>query len=190
MSFVIPTTGFLQLYFAIFKIPIKVQDQFKLLLDAFHGSYKDKYYSWVAVNIILRSWFFALYGFTAQLRLLIATITLIIFANFHGYIHPNKNKLVNIQELLLLLNLTILYAVSYYCGGYFLSLATNIMFSLVFFQFLIIVLYHFLTYTCNYDVVAALHQLRENPMKPFGNKPSDNNLNNFVLLDTDEDNDN
>ena len=64
------------------------------------------------------------------------------------------------------------------------------MFSLVLFQFLIIVLYHFLTYTCNYDVVAALHQLRENAMKPFGNKLSYDNLNNFVLLDTDEDNDN
>ena len=38
-------------------------NHFKPLLDAFQGSYKDKYYNWIAVNIMLRSLFFALYGF-------------------------------------------------------------------------------------------------------------------------------
>ena len=46
---------------------------------------------------------------------------LVIFTSFHGYIRPNKNKLVNLQELILLINLTMLYAASYQCSGqYFL----------------------------------------------------------------------
>ena len=131
-----------------------------------------------------------MYVFALKLRLLLATTTLVIFANFHGYICPNKNEVVNIQELLLLLNLTILYAVSYYCSGSVFSLVTNIMISLGLVQFLAIVLYHFLTYTCNYDVVAALHSLWENAMRHYGNynePPGDHYLHDDVaLLNIDE----
>ena len=181
------------LLFSRYLSRFRIINKFKPLLDAFHGSYKDKHYNWVAVNIILRSWFLALYGFASKLRLLLATTTLIIFANFHGYIRPNKNKVVNIQELLLLLNLTILYAVSYYCSGSVFSLVTNIMISLALVQFLTIVLYHFLAYTCNYDVVSALHSLWEDVMRLFANEHSneDDHLSDDVpLLGIDEDNDN
>ena len=166
---------------------IRIISHFKPLLDAFNGPYKDKYYNWVAVNIILRSWFFALYGFTSKLRLLIAVTTLIIFAVVHGYIHPNKNKVVNVQELLLLLNLTILYTVSNYCDRTILSLVTNIMISLALVQFLIIVLYHFLTYTCNYNVVAALCSLRKKAIRHFVNEPLEDIYYNddVALLDAD-----
>ena len=181
------------LLFSRYLSRFRIINHFKPLLDAFHGPHKDKHYNWVAVNIILRSWFFALYGFASKLRLLLATTTLIIFANFHGYIHPNKNEVVNIQELLLLLNLTILYAVSYYCSGSVFSLVTNIMISLALVQFLTIVLYHFLAYTCNYDVVAAVHSLRENVMRFFANEHSNENdhlSDDVPLLDIDEDIDN
>ena len=178
------------LLFSRYLSRFRIINRFKPLLDAYHGSYKDKHYNWVAVNITLRSWFFALYGFTSKLRLLLATATLIIFISFHGYIHPNKNKLVNIQELLLLVNLVILHAVSYYFSSSVFSLVTNIMISLALVQFLTIVLYHFLTYTCNYDVVAALHSLWENAMRHFCNynePPGDHYLHDDVaLLNIDE----
>ena len=180
------------LLFSRYLSRFRIINQFKPLLDAFHGSYKDKHYNWVAVNIILRSWFFALYGFTSKLRLLLATVILIIFISFHGYIHPNKNKPVNIQELVLLVNLVILHAVSYYFSSSVFSLVTNIMISLALVQFLTIVLYHFLTYTCNYDVVAALHSLWEKAMRYFGNynePPGDHYLHDDVaLLNIDEEN--
>ena len=79
----------------------RIINHFKPLLDAFQGSYKDKYYYWLAVNLILRSIFFALYGLKLSFRLLIATIILIVFTTYHGYIRPNKNKVINIHELLL-----------------------------------------------------------------------------------------
>ena len=180
------------LLFSRYLSRFRIINQFKPLLDAFQGPYKDKHYNWVAVNIILRSWFFALYGFRSKSRLLIAAITLIVAANFHGYTHPNKNKVINIQELLLLLNLTIMYTASNYCGSNIFSLVTNIMISLALVQFLTIVLYHFLTYTCDYDVVATLHQLRKNAIRFFANEPlEDNFLNDDVaLLDIVEDYDN
>ena len=77
-------------------LQFKIINHFKPLLDAFQGSYKDKYYYWVAVHIMLRSIFFALYGLQIKIRLIIATV---VFTGWHGYSHPNKNKLVNIQEL-------------------------------------------------------------------------------------------
>ena len=92
-------------------------------------------------------------------KLILSTIILISFGMFVGYIHPNKNKLVNIQELLLLLNLTIMYAVSYQGSGSVFSTVTNVMISLAFIQFCTIVFYHFLTYSCHnchYNIVTIL----------------------------------
>ena len=54
---------------------------------------------------------------------------------------------MNIQEMLQLINLTIMYAVSYQNSENIFSIVTNIMISLGFIQFCTIVLYHFLTYT-------------------------------------------
>ena len=82
---------------------------------------------------------------------------ILIFLNaYHGYIRPNKNKMVNIQELSLLVNLTIIYAVSYHDSKNVFSIVTNVMISLAFIQFCTIVLYHFLTYTCHCNVVSVL----------------------------------
>ena len=60
-----------------------------------------------------KKYIFALYGFQTKVRLLITTLILVLFIAYHSHTYPHKNKLVNIQELLLLFNLTIMYAVSY-----------------------------------------------------------------------------
>ena len=165
-------------------------NRFKPLLDAFQGSYKDKYYYWVGMHIILRSIFYALYAFHLNLRLVLAVIILIIFACYFGYIQPYKNKAVNIQELLLLANLTILYAVSSYQNinnGIFITV-TNVMISLAFIHFCIILLCHFLTYTCRYNVVIILVTLKEKLMKLCILKKSTNkqHYNIISLLDIPE----
>ena len=102
------------LLFTRYLLWFKLIDYFKPILDAFQGSYKDRYYYWVAVNIILRSLFFAFYAFQTKFRLLLGTMILGSFTSIFRYIRPNKNKLVNFQELLLLINLIIMHAVSYY----------------------------------------------------------------------------
>ena len=153
------------LLFTRYLLQFRIINRFKPLLDAFQGSYKDKYYYWIAVNIILRSLFFALYGFQTKLRLITTTMILVLFTGSHGYIHPNKSKLVNIQEFLLLINLTIMYAVSYQCSDIVFSIVKNLMIGLVCIQLFIILLYHFFTYTCHCNVAMALHNGKQKLMQ-------------------------
>ena len=143
----------------------KLINYFKPILDAFQGSYKDKYCYWLAVHIILRSLFFAFYAFTMKLRLLLATMVLVPFSCIYGYIHPNKNKLINFQELLLLINLTILHAVSYYSNDNVFVVVTNLMIILAFIQFCIIVTYYFLTYSCHWNIGNMLQIVYKKLMK-------------------------
>ena len=153
------------LLFTRYALRLKAINHFKPILDAFHGSYKDKYWYWVAVHIILRSTLFTLYGIQTNLRLILSTMIIVIFTGYHGHAYPHKNKLVNIQELLLLLNLTIMYAVSYQYSESVFSIVTNIMISLAFIQFCTIVLYHFLIYTCHSNVVIMLQVGKEMMIK-------------------------
>ena len=173
MSCVIFTANLLQ---------FRIINRFKPLIDAFQGSYKDKYYYWVGVHIILRSMFFILYGFQIKLRLIIATTILVLFIGYHGYTHPYKNKLVDTQEILLLINLTIMYAVSYQSSESLFSVVSNIMISLACIQFCIIVLYHFFTYTCHCNVVVMLQAIKRFTIKCSSTNTKQQNLSNIELL--------
>ena len=108
-----------------------------------------------------RSILFALYAFQIKVRLIAATVIFIFFTAYHGYIHPYKIKLVNVQEHLLLINLTIMHAVSYQSSESIFSIVSNVMISLAFIQFCTIVFYHFLTYTCHCDVVNKIKIARQ-----------------------------
>ena len=155
------------LLFTRYLLQFKIVNHFKPLLDAFQGSYKDKYYYWLAVHITLRSILFGIHGFQTKLKLIITTVILVLFSGYHGYTRPHKNRLVNIQELLLLLNLTIMYAVSYQSSESIFSIVTNVMISFVFIQFCTIVLYHSLTYTCHWDFMILLQMGKQKVLKYF-----------------------
>ena len=151
-------------------LKFRIINRFKPILDAFQGSYKDRYYYWVAVHMTMRSMLFAMYAFQANLKLILSTMLLIIFTVYSGCIYPYKNKLVNIQELLLLINLTIMYAVSYQYSESVFSIVINIMISLAFIQFCAILFYHFLTYTCHFNVVITLQTLKHKLLRLYHNK--------------------
>ena len=161
----------------------KLINHFKPILDAFQGSYKDNYYYWVAVHIILRSFFLCLKAFQMKIRLLLATVILVLFTSIFGYICPNKNKLMNFHELLLLINLTIMHAVTCYGSDSVFSIVTNLMISLAFIQFCLIVIYHFLTYTCHYNIENALRSVREKLVNSFA---KDRHAFDIALLDIPE----
>ena len=163
------------LLFTRYLLQFRIINRFKPLLDAFQGSYKDKYYYWVAVNIILRGILFSFYLLQTKLRMILTNMILVLFIVYHGISHPNKNKLVNIQEVLLLANLTIMHSVSYQSSETIFSIVINIMISLAFIQFCIIVLYHFLTYTCHCDIVILLQTGTEKLMRYFYSKKSNCN---------------
>ena len=141
------------LLFTRFLSQYRIINRFKPLLDAFQGSYKDQYYYWVALNIIFRSIFFSLYPLQGKLRVFLACIILVAFMACYGYISPSKSKTVNIQNLSLLVNLTIMHMAPLLNMEQIFSIVTNFLISVTFMQFCIIVLYHFLTYTFHYNVV-------------------------------------
>ena len=108
----------------------------------------------------MRSLLFAMYAFPTKLKLILSTMLLIIFSIYSGHVHPYKSKVVNVQELLLLINVTIMYAVSYQGSDQIFSIVTNIMISLAFFQLFIIMLCHFLTYTCHCNIRILFQTLK------------------------------
>ena len=140
------------LLFTRYMMRLRLINQFKPLVDAFQGSYKDRHYYWMAVYILLRNLFFALYVLPTEIRLIISTIALTILLSLFAYTCPNKNTLVNIQELLLLINLTIIYTVSYQCSSTISSAVINVMIGIAFVHFTIMILYHFFTFTCHCDI--------------------------------------
>ena len=172
------------LLFSRYLMHFRLINRSKPLLDAFQGSYKNKCYYWVAVHLTLRSLFFTFYVFSMKLNLICSTMLLIMFAVYSGYVRPNKIKPVNAQEVLLLINLTIMYAVSFQSNVFF--IVANTMISLAFVQFAIIVLYHFLTYTCHCDVVCMERTVREKVMKFCKKKSSNRVSNNIALLNIPE----
>ena len=174
------------LFFTRYLLQFKIINHFKPLLDAFQGSYKDKYYYWVASHVIIRSLLFVIYAFHTRLRLFLSTTLFIIFGIYSGYVSPCKHKLVNIQELLLLINLTIMYAVSYQGSESVFSIVTNVMISLAFIQFCTIVLYHFLTYTCHYNVATTLYNTKEKLTQLCSKKQFKHNSFNVALLNIPE----
>ena len=86
------------LLFRRYLAQFRMINYFKPLLDAFEGSYKDRYYYCIAVHIACRDIFFSFYALEISLRLTVATIVLVLFTVCYGYLQPNKDKLVNIQE--------------------------------------------------------------------------------------------
>ena len=169
------------LLFTRFLSRFRIINHFKPLLDAFQGSYKDKYYYWVAVNIIIRIAFFSLYAFQRNLRMFLATTLLVIFTACYGYTCPNKNKTVDIQNISLLVNLTIMYAVSLLTIEKIFTVVTNFLISLTFVQFCLTVLYHFLTYTFHCNVV-----IKEKLIKVFLMKKQNHSSYNVALLNIPE----
>ena len=111
---------------------------FKMLLKSFQSSYKDTCCYWPAVDVLLRSSLFTLYTFQRTLHLILATMILTLFIGYYEYIYPNKNWIVHIQEILLLVNLIRIHSVSYQDNNIIFTIATNLMISLVFLQFCII----------------------------------------------------
>ena len=57
------------------------------------------YYDYItAVYLVNRSLFFTLYAFqNVKLKLILATVILVHFIGYHGYTHPNKNKLISFK---------------------------------------------------------------------------------------------
>ena len=108
---------------------------FKSLLDAFQGSFKQKYYYWIGMTVIFRGVFLVLQTVPIRMKMIMSTACVITFSLLFATLRPYKSKFVNIQELVLSLNLSIMYVVSYQGDSNRFSIITNVMISLALLQF-------------------------------------------------------
>ena len=82
---------------------------FKPLLDAYQGPYKNQYYFWPGLQLLVRAIFFGLSVIDKNINLAIGLVLLAAMLGIHGYIHPFKTSFKNIQELLFIFNLIVLF---------------------------------------------------------------------------------
>ena len=83
---------------------------FKPLLDAYQGPYKNQYYFWPGLQLLIRAIFFGLSALDKNINLPIGLVLLAAMLGIHGYVRPFKSSFKNIQELFFIFNLTVLFA--------------------------------------------------------------------------------
>ena len=136
---------------------------------------------WGLYRAPLRNVFFALQMFPKEVSLIVEAIFLIITTSLHGYICPYKSKFVSAQEFVVLINLTIVYSASYHCSDTISSTITNVMITIALVHFTIILLYHFLTFTCHCNVENMLWVVKEKMIKCCHFKHYDHHTNDHVM---------
>ena len=94
--------------------------------------------------------------------------------------------MVDIQEFLLLINLTMMYAVSYHSNESVFCIVTNVTISLALIQFCALVLHHFLTYTYRCNTAIMLQTIKLTMTNLFTNKTECQYLNDANLLEIPE----
>ena len=126
----------------------KFINKFKPLLDAYQGPYKDKYFYWAGMQLVIRSVLFGVSSLDRNTNVAISIIVFSAIIGLHGTVRPFKIKYKNYQELLLFLNLQVLYVNSLYDQGNTNNVVTNIVISMAAVHFTCIITYHMVTYMC------------------------------------------
>jgi len=103
------------------------------MLDAYQGPYKDKFYNWTGVQLLLRAVFYGISALDRKTNMLVGIVVLGALESIYGTKSPYKNKANNFQELFLFFNAQILFATSMYTTSN--STAVNILVGLALFQF-------------------------------------------------------
>jgi len=144
---------------------------FKPLLDAVKEPYRNECCYWFALSIVIRNIFLILYAVSANVQLMISTIVLVCLCAACGYLQPYKDKPANFQELFLLLHLTVLYSTSYRSfGNVLFSVISNVMITATLLHFSVILMNHFLTYTCPCNITRTLLDIKETLKELLSNK--------------------
>ena len=119
---------------------------FKPLLDAYQGPYKSQHYYWPGLQLSVRAVFFGLSTLDKNINLMIGIVLLAALEGVQGYLHPFKNAFKNIQELLIIFHLTIVFTFSLYQNAN--ATIINISVAVTVAHFSIILLHHLWLFQC------------------------------------------
>ena len=117
----------------------KFINHFKPILDAYQGPYKDRFYYWTGIQLLLRALFYGISAVDRNTNMMIGIIILGAMECIHGACFPFKSNTKNHLELSLLFNLEIFLVISLYTTSN--SIAVNILVGLALMQFVIFTLY-------------------------------------------------
>ena len=120
------------LFIKIF-IRFKYVNHFKPIIDAYLGPYQDKFYYWTGLQLLLRAVFFGISALDRNTNIMISIIILGVMECIYSKECPFTSKFKNHQEMLLLLNLQVLFAASWYTTSN--TIAVNVIISLAFIIF-------------------------------------------------------
>ena len=111
----------------------KFINHFKPLLDVYQGPYKDRFYYWIGLQLLLRAIFYGISALDRNTNMMIGILIIGVVECMHGAYFPFKNKSKNYQELLLLFNIQTLFTVSIYTTSN--SIAVNVLVGIAVVQF-------------------------------------------------------
>ena len=126
----------------------KCINRFKPILDAYQGPYKDRYYYWTGLQLVVRAALFAISSLDRNNNLTICAIIFGILGGIHGVLRPLRSKFQNYQELLFMFYLQGLYIIALNTKDATDMTAINTIIILVMVQFCLIIIYHIITYVC------------------------------------------
>ena len=92
----------------------KFINYFKPLLDAYFGPYKLKYVFWTGLQLSMRSCSFGLSSVIRSASLFSGAVLVGIMLCMHGLVHPFKSRFKNIQESVVLFDLSAVYVTALY----------------------------------------------------------------------------
>ena len=117
-------------------------NRFKPLLDTYQGPYKDRFYYWTGLQLVIRVIFFGISTLERNLNLAVGNILLSAIGFFQGYCNPYRVEQKNVNDILLLFNLLGFHTLLYYVKEDNKSIIVNIMITLSAVQFMFIIAYH------------------------------------------------
>ena len=121
-------------------------NRFKPLLDTYQGPYKDKFYYWTGLQLVVRVIFFGISTLERNLNLTVGIILLSAVGFFQGYCSPYKIKQKNVNGLLLLFNLLGFHTLLTYVKDDHKPTVVNVMITFSAVHFMFIIAYHIVTY--------------------------------------------
>ena len=123
--------------------------KFKSLLDAYQQPYKDKYYYWTGLQLAMRAVLFGISSLERNINITISIVLLSAIEGMHCVLKPFKNKVLNYQELLFVLNAVWIYAYILFSNDNTdNTIVVNTMIATVAVHFIVIIIYHIITYVC------------------------------------------
>ena len=119
-------------------------NHYKPLLDAYQGPYKNKFYYWTGLQLLIRAIFFGLSALDRNTNLIISIILFGILLWLTEKLSPFKNQINNVLETLYILNLLSVFTVSLHttANKRITDIIINILITLAIFKLVCIMVVH------------------------------------------------